>query len=165
MFGGRKNSGRSRARWMSLAIILAAILAISACSSSGSGDSGASEDDESTTDTAEAGDVTYEADVKGIIADNCLTCHGEDSSAPMHDYESLLAYVNGEDAGLLMRALDNGDNTDDGEPGFMYEHLGETDEERDENLAVLKEWVGHWTLEKSDEWTDEDREKIKAIEN
>lgn len=157
----RKPKGRDGfARWLPLIMMFAAVLVINACSGS---DGGTSEDD--SGDVAEAGGVTYEADVKEIIENNCLTCHGEDSPLPMHDYESLLVFVNGEEAGALMRSLDNGENTDDGEPGSMYKHLGETDEEREENLAVLKEWVGHWTLEKGDALSDEDRAKIKAVEN
>ncbi|HHY71731.1 MAG TPA: hypothetical protein GX497_00585 [Bacillus bacterium] len=127
--------------------------------------------------------VTYETHVKDLIASNCLTCHGSDSptmdefnndsdkysammKGPRFDsYENLLVAVNGSEAGALMRRLDDGANRENGEPGNMYQNLGKTDEERQQNLEMLKQWVGHWTLKRADELTDEDREKFKVLEN
>ncbi|MFA8439420.1 hypothetical protein [Pueribacillus sp. YX66] len=155
---------------MSLLMTMIALLFISACSNTEtSDDNGNDNGNKIKQDTEvvekENAEVTYEADVKEMIANNCLTCHGEDSPLPMHDYESLMVYVDGEDTGALMRRLDNGENTEDGKPGNMYEYLGETDEEREENLAVIKEWVGNWTVKRNDEITDEERDEIQALKN
>lgn len=183
------NIPRTLARVSPLIIIL--LLLMSACSSNEtSGEPNHSEkstDKNGTSEVSEADDldhakVTYEREVKEIIAGNCLACHGNDSPTMtefneepekykemmkgprLSDYENLLVVVNGSEAGALMRRLDNGENKDDGEPGNMYEHLGETEEKREENLSVIKEWVGHWTLKRENEFTDEDYEKFKVLE-
>ena len=75
----------------------------------------------------------------------------------------MLVLVNGDDAGALMRRLDDGSNKDDGEPGNMYSKLGSTEEERQEKLATIKEWVGSWNLKRSDELTEEERAEITAV--
>lgn len=153
---------------MSLLMTMIALLFISACSNTEtSDDNGNGNEKSQDVDTTEEESVavTYEADIKEIVANNCLTCHGDSSPMPMHDYESLMVFVDGEDTGALMRRLDNGENTEDGKPGNMYEYLGETDEEREENLAVVKKWIGNWTLKRNDEITDEERDEIQALEN
>lgn len=151
---------------MSLLMAMIALLFISACSNSETSDNDGNEENQDTETVEQKNtEVTYEADVKEIVANNCLTCHGDASPLPMHDYESLMVFVDGEDTGALMRRLDNGENTEDGEAGNMYEYLGETDEEREENLAVIKEWVGNWTLKRGNEITDEERDSIQALEN
>lgn len=122
--------------------------------------------------------VTYKKDIKSIISARCLSCHGSSSptleefsknkeyykkmlKGPRLDtYEELIKFVNGSDAGALMRRLDNGENTKDGKPGNMYEHLGNTEAERHANLETFKKWVGNWTLKKKAEMTEED---LKAI--
>ncbi|WP_416145250.1 hypothetical protein [Planococcus koreensis] len=75
----------------------------------------------------------------------------------------MVILVNGDDAGALMRRLDDGSSTDDGEPGNMYKNLGSTAEERQENLATIKEWVGNWSLKRSEDLTDEERAEITAV--
>lgn len=159
--------------WLSSLMVL--ILIISACSSNDTNDTvGESEG------TPSAEEVTYVNSVEEIISNNCLSCHGSESPTMadfaqdeekfmsegkgprLDDYENLLVIVNGSEAGAMMRRLDNGENTEDGEPGNMYVHLGSNDEEREENLEALKEWVGHWTLKRENELTDEDREKFKV---
>ncbi|HSQ15896.1 MAG TPA: cytochrome C, partial [Candidatus Binatia bacterium] len=68
--------------------------------------------------------VTYEKDIKGMIAKQCLSCHGSDAPSmeefkkdeegnkkkmkgPRFDtYANLLIVVKGSDAGALMRRLD-----------------------------------------------------------
>ncbi|HHY20818.1 MAG TPA: cytochrome C [Bacilli bacterium] len=82
----------------------------------------------------------------------------------LDSYENLLVVVNGTEAGALMRRLDDGTNRDDGEPGNMNQYLGATDEERQENLDMLKEWVGHWTLKRANELTEEDHAQFKVLE-
>ena len=126
--------------------------------------------------------VTYEKDVKSIISKRCLLCHG--SNAPtieefnkdkegfkqqnkgprMDTYENLMIFVNGTDTGALMRRLDDGKNTKDGNAGNMYKTLGGTDVERAENLVVIKKWIGGWTLKRNAEITDTERKAIKALE-
>ncbi len=132
---------------------------------------------------ASAGDaVTYEKDIKGIIADRCIGCHGSGSPAmeefkrdeegykkkmkgPRYDtYASLMVVVKGSDAGALMRRLDDGKNTRDGKPGNMNVYLGSTDAERSANLEIFKKWVGSWTLKRRKELGTEELEAIKSPE-
>jgi len=110
-----------------------------------------------------------------------MLCHGSDSPTieefkkdkegfkqrmkgpRMDTYENLLIFVNGKDAGALMRRFDDGKNTKDGKPGNMYQYLGRDDSERAANLELIKKWVGHWTLKKRAEMTEEDLKAIKAL--
>lgn len=126
--------------------------------------------------------VTYEKDIKGIIAKRCIFCHGTKSptmeefhhdkegykkrmKGPRWDtYENLMVAVKGSDAGILMRRLDDGKNTEDGKPGNMYQRLGTTDAERAANLEIFKKWVGNWTLKRIKELSKEELEAIKAPE-
>ena len=130
----------------------------------------------------EKGVVTYENNVKPIIAKGCLSCHG--SSAPtieqfdqnkegfkkqskgprMDTYQNLMVFVNGKDTGAFMRRLDDGKNTKDSKPGNMYTWLGKTDEERAKNLEIIRKWVGGWTLKRKAEITEEELKTIKAKE-
>ncbi|MBT9537978.1 MAG: hypothetical protein IVZ94_07575 [Nitrospirae bacterium] len=61
-----------------------------------------------------------------------------------------------------MRRLDDGKNTKDGKPGNMYQYLGSTEEERQQNLKLFKDWVGNWTLKKRKDITKEEMEGIKV---
>jgi hypothetical protein len=126
--------------------------------------------------------VTYEKDIKGIIAKRCLFCHGPKSptmeefekdkegykkkmKGPMLDtYEHLMVMVKGDDAGALMRRLDDGKNTKDGKPGNMYMRLGKNDAERAANLDIFKKWVGNWTLKRKKDLSEEELDAIKALE-
>ena len=126
--------------------------------------------------------VTYEKDIKGIIAKRCIFCHGPNSptmeefdrdkegykkkmKGPRLDsYGNLMVVVKGSDAGALMRRLDDGKNTKDGKPGNMYARLGSTDAERSANLETFKKWVGNWTLKRKKELGKEELEAIKAPE-
>jgi hypothetical protein len=126
--------------------------------------------------------VTYEKDIKGIIAKRCLFCHGPKSptmeefdrdkegfkkkmKGPRFDtYEHLMVLVKGSDAGAMMRRLDDGKNTKDGKPGNMYKRLGKTDAERAANLDIFKKWIGNWTLKRRKELSKEELEAIKAPE-
>ena len=126
--------------------------------------------------------VTYEKDIKGIIAKQCLICHGSDSPAmeefkrdqegykkkkkgPRADtYGALMVMVKGSDAGALMRRLDDGKNTKDGKPGNMHAYLGGTEAERSANLETFRKWVGSWTLKRKKELSKEELEAIEASE-
>ncbi len=124
--------------------------------------------------------VTYEKDIKGIIANRCIACHGSESptmeefgrdkegfkkkmKGPRLDtYEHLMVVVKGSDAGALMRRLDDGKNTKDGKPGNMHTYLGSTDAERSANLEILKKWIGNWSLKRKKELSPSEIEAIKA---
>jgi mono/diheme cytochrome c family protein len=126
--------------------------------------------------------VTYEKEIKGMIAKQCSSCHGPDAptmaefdrdkegfkkkmKGPRYDtYENLMVVVKGSDAGALMRRLDDGKNTKDGKPGNMHTYLGSTDAERSTNLETFKKWVGSWTLKRKKELSDEELGAIKAPE-
>jgi mono/diheme cytochrome c family protein len=129
-----------------------------------------------------AGDaVTYEKDIKGIIAKQCFSCHGSDAptmeefkkdqegykkkKGPRADtYGNLMVMVKGSDAGALMRRLDDGKNTKDGKPGNMHAYLGGTEAERSANLETFKKWVGNWSLKRKKELGKEELEAITAPE-
>jgi hypothetical protein len=126
--------------------------------------------------------VTYEKEIKGIIAKRCIACHGSESptmaefdrnkegykkkmKGPRFDtYGNLMVVVKGSDAGALMRRLDDGKNTKDGKPGNMHNRLGSTDAERSANLETFRKWVGNWTLKRKKELGKEELEAIKAPE-
>lgn len=126
--------------------------------------------------------VTYGKDIKGIIANQCIFCHGPKSptmeefdrdkegykkkeKGPRFDtYANLIVVVKGSDAGALMRRLDDGKNTKDGKPGNMHAYLGSTDAERSANLETFKKWVGNWTLKRKKELSKEELEAITAPE-
>jgi hypothetical protein len=135
-----------------------------------------------------AADVTYRKDIKPLWARQCAACHGADApylgdfeenkkkfestfkGPRMDTYADLIFFVGWPDSGSLMRRLDDGKNTSDGKPGNMYERLGATEEERQRNLDLFKQWVGEggWKLNR---WnargkvpaiTKEDLDKIKV---
>jgi len=128
-----------------------------------------------------AEEVTYRKHIKPLFDAKCVKCHGTDSAPELGDfkenkeawmtkskgmrmdtYSHLLYYVTWPDTGAIMRRLDDGKNTKDGEPGNMHEFLGETDAEKAKNLAVFKEWVGSWSLKRRKDATKEEIEAIKA---
>ncbi len=126
--------------------------------------------------------ITYEKNIKTIIAENCFRCHGSDSPTldefrknreefrkkpkgpRMDTYENLMIYATGEEAGALMRRVDDGKNTQDGKPGGMNKYLGKTDPERAETLGMIKKWIGGWTLKSKTDMTQDDLKAIKALE-
>jgi hypothetical protein len=126
--------------------------------------------------------VTYEKDVKKILSERCLLCHGSDAptmeaykkdeegfkkamKGPKLDtYASLMVMVNGSDTGALMRRLDDGKSKEDGKPGNMYKNLGGTEQERAANLTVIKDWIGGWTLKRKKDISADELKSIKALE-
>ena len=123
---------------------------------------------------AYASEVTYREHIKPVFDVQCSACHGESSPeykafkldkekwlaeglGPRMDSYTYLVYFTGwPDTGALMRRLD------DTKPGNMYQHLGENETERAENLALFKEWVGGWTLKRFKDLTKEELEAIKV---
>ncbi len=131
---------------------------------------------------AKAEEITYAKHIRPVWEDQCERCHGsgaptyeafmadpkkyeaDDKGPRMDTYETLVFFLNGEkEAGALMRRLDDGSGTADGQAGSMYRHLGRS-EKRKENFQLFRKWVGEgaWTTKKTAEFTAEDRQKIKA---
>lgn len=129
---------------------------------------------------AYAGEVTYTGQIKQLFAAECAGCHGSNSpeypafkqekekwvaqgrGPKMDSYAHLVYFTAWPDTGALMRRLDDGKNAKDGKPGNMYQHLGNTDEERQKNLRLFREWVGNWVLKKWPEITKEEMNGIKV---
>lgn len=126
-----------------------------------------------------ADEVTYLKHIKPVLDARCTACHGPDSpeypefrenrkkyeeiskGPRMDTYAHVIYFVGWPDTGALMRRLDDGKKTKDGKPGNMYEYLGDTEKERQENLKLFKDWVGNWTLKRWDEITKDDLNQIK----
>jgi len=125
-------------------------------------------------------EVTYRNDIKPLFNAQCMKCHGAtspeysefkanqkkyrgSSQGPRMDrYTYLVFFIGWPDTGALMRRLDDGKNTKEGKPGNMYPYLGATEEERQRNLKIFKEWVGNWTLERFPEITKEELNGIRV---
>lgn len=130
---------------------------------------------------ADAEDVRYTTHIRGIVEQRCLGCHSS-AAAPEYDafkaekekwlaagqgmrldsYSHLIFFTGWPDSGSLMRRLDDGTNREDKKPGNMYQHLGNTEEERQKNLKLFKEWVGNWTLKKWSHITKQEMNSIKV---
>jgi hypothetical protein len=131
---------------------------------------------------AASADVTYREHIRPMWENRCAECHGaespyagdfdedeeryvQDLKGPrMDSYADLVFFIAWPDTGALMRRLDDGANTADGMPGNMYEHLGESEEERQRNLALFKAWVGGdeaWILKRSGEITKEELQRFE----
>lgn len=127
-----------------------------------------------------AEEITYRKHIKSLFNEKCIVCHGKDSAPEyyafkeedkylakgqgmrMDTYSHLIFYTAWGDTGSLMRRLDDGKNTKDGKPGNMYQYLGSTEEERQQNLKLFKDWIGNWTLKRWPEITKEDMNGIKV---
>ena len=127
-----------------------------------------------------AAQVTYSQQIKPLFDARCNACHGQD--APEHkafkqakdswvaksigprmdSYTHLVSFSGWPDTGALMRRLDDRSNKEDKKPGNMYQHLGDNDAERQQNLALFKAWVGNWTLKRFDALTKDDLAGIKV---
>lgn len=124
-------------------------------------------------------EVTYTGHIKPLFEKKCANCHGAKSPEHMEyvkdmkyyrkkmkgprmdNYTYLASFIVWPDTGSLMRAIDDGKNTENGKPGRMYKNLGETEKERQNNLKIFKDWIGFWTLKKWAELEKEDINKIK----
>lgn len=123
-------------------------------------------------------EVTYRKDIRPLWEQKCAVCHGAGSpylgefeeskkkfeamskGPRMDSYADLIGFVGWPDAGALMRRLDDGKTASDRKPGNMYLNLGASEEERQKNLTLFKEWVGKdaW---KHNRW--EAKGKVPAI--
>ena len=124
--------------------------------------------------------TTYTKDIRPLFEARCSNCHG--SNAPlveefkkdrekytkekkgprMDSYALLVEFVKGNDAGAIMRRLDDGKSKEDKKPGNMYVFLGKNDEEKQKNLKVFKDWIGSWNLKRKADLTEEESKKISA---
>ncbi|OGP88400.1 MAG: cytochrome C [Deltaproteobacteria bacterium RBG_16_47_11] len=123
-------------------------------------------------------EITYRKHIKPLFDAKCAGCHGAGSpehpefkenqkkyvdmlkGPKMDSYAHLISFVGWPDTGAVMRRLDDGKNTKDGKPGNMYQYIGATEEERQKNLKLFKEWVGNWTLKR---WHEIKKEELDAI--
>ncbi len=123
---------------------------------------------------ANASEVTYREHIKPIFDSRCNSCHGESApeykafkldkekwvaqnTGPRMDSYTYLVYFTGwPDTGALMRRLDNT------KPGNMYQYLGDNEQERQQNLAFFKSWIGEWTLKRFKDLTKEELAGIKV---
>jgi len=124
-------------------------------------------------------EVSYTGHIAPLVAARCSGCHGRDSAPEYHafkkekekwlakgqgmrmdSYSHLVFFTAWPDTGALMRRLDDGKNGKDGKPGNMYRYLGDTEEERQKNLALFKGWVGNWSLKR---WPEITKEELNGI--
>ena len=77
-----------------------------------------------------------------------------------HRYLPHTHFIGWPETGSVMRRLDDGKSSSDGIAGNMYQNLGATDQERQKNLNLFKQWIGKdaWKLNR---W--EARNKTPAI--
>lgn len=128
--------------------------------------------------------VTWNGSVQAVWQERCAQCHGADSPSAtafeadeeawiargkgprMASHAEIVQFVVWPDTGALMRRLDDGRNTEDGQPGSMYLYLGEDEDERQRNLALFRAWVGEdgWTLKRWDAVSKQDLDRIRAYE-
>ena len=111
-----------------------------------------------------AQDVTYRKNIGPLFQQKCGGCHGAASpylgefqaeakkfeaamkGPRMDSYADLVMFVAYPDTGAIQRRLDDGKSAKDGKPGNMYKFLGATEDERQQNLALVKQWTGAWNL-------------------
>lgn len=113
-----------------------------------------------------AGDVTYRKDIRPLMEQKCLGCHGSGSpylgdfkddekkykavmkGPRMDTYADTIFFVGWPDTGAIMRRLDDGKSAKSGKAGNMYNFLGSNEEDRQKNLKLFKAWVGEdaWAL-------------------
>lgn len=130
---------------------------------------------------ASSEEITYRKHIMPLFESKCVVCHGSEAAPEyyafkedqnkwtaqgkgmrMDTYSHLIFYTAWPDTGALMRRLNDGRGVKDGKPGNMYQYLGGTEEERQQNLKLFKEWVGNWTLKRWKEIKKEDIDGIKV---
>lgn len=130
---------------------------------------------------SQADEITYTRHIQPLFAAHCSDCHGKDAAPDYYaflqekekwlaagqgmrldTYPYLIFFTAWPDTGSLMRRLDDGTSVTNGMPGNMYRHLGSTEEERQRNLKIFKEWVGNWVVNRWPEVTKEELNGIKV---
>jgi len=126
-----------------------------------------------------AQETTWSGNIREIVEKQCLACHGPESAPEyplfkkekeiwlskgqamrMDSYSHLVSFVGWPNTGAMMRRLDDGKGSKDGKPGNMYQHLGTTEKERQQNLGQFKAWIGNWSLKR---WPETTREDLNGI--
>jgi hypothetical protein len=120
-------------------------------------------------------EVRYITHIKPLFEQKCSACHGADSpehgeftkkadwyialkkGPRMDTYGYMISYIGWPDAGSIMRRLDDSKNTKDGKQGNMYQYLGDTEDARQKNLGIFKQWIVYWTLKR---WSDISKNEI-----
>ncbi len=120
-------------------------------------------------------EITYRKHIQPLLATRCGLCHSANAAPTIHAFEEepnrwiamrmdtyshLVSYIVWPDTGAIMRRLDDGKNTSDGKPGNMYIHLGATEQERQHNLQLMKNWIGNWNTKR---WNDIDLKEIDTL--
>jgi hypothetical protein len=120
------------------------------------------------TATAMAQEVTYRRHIRPLFEEQCASCHGKDAPClgdfaekkdhyvslekgpRMNSFAELVFFIGWPDTGAIMRRLDDGKSVAGSKPGNMYEHLGDDEPERQQNLKLFRAWVGEdaWTLKR-----------------
>jgi hypothetical protein len=128
-----------------------------------------------------AQDVKYRTHIKQVFDAKCIRCHGPTTpeyeqfnvekdkwvsqglGMKMDSYRQLVNFVVWPNTGAVMRRLDDGKSAKDEKPGNMYQYLGGTEEERQKNFSLFKQWVGLWTLKRLPELTKEEILELDKI--
>jgi len=126
----------------------------------------------------ESAPVTYSEHIRPLFEEKCSSCHGEESpdhhefernmkkyisgdiGPRMDSYTYLVSFIVWPGTGTLMRRLDDGKGSGSGKPGNMFQHLGDTEEERQKNLNLFKFWIGNWFFAN---WERISKEDIDAM--
>jgi len=121
-----------------------------------------------------AAEIGYRDQIRPVFDARCAACHGEGSpeyqewrldkegwkakgiGPKLDSYTHMVYFTGWPDSGALMRRLD------DAKPGNMYQYLGDTEAERQANLALFKSWVGNWTTKRFNDLTKEELAGIKV---
>ena len=122
--------------------------------------------------------ITYTGDIKALFNDKCSGCHGDDApehkefkkdkegykakdlGPRMNTYTHLISFVAWPDTGAVMRRLDDGKMSQEGKQGNMYQHLGNSEQERQANLELFKKWIGIWSVKR---WKATSKEEINKM--
>ena len=122
--------------------------------------------------------VTYTGKIQPLFLEKCAGCHGEaspehkqfkkdkegykarDLGPRMDTYTYLKSFIAWPDTGAVMRRLDDGKNSPEGKEGNMYQYLGDTEQEKQANLQLFKEWVGNWSIKR---WKDTSKAEINQM--
>lgn len=122
--------------------------------------------------------VTYTGKIQPLFLEKCVGCHGEaspehkqfkkdkegykarDLGPRMDTYTYLISFISWPDTGAVMRRLDDGKNSPEGAQGNMYQYLGDSEQERQANLQLFKEWIGNWSTKR---WKDTSKAEINQM--